>query len=677
MRVKRILVSLLVFSMIMSIGVSSALADGNGWTPPGLRKKGGMPPGLAKKLFKDVDDLPWAVKAIEDMKLKGLIKGEGNGRFVPRDEVTKLETIAMALRVMGWEEESTFIDHLPDIYNGEDVPNWAKGYITLAYEKGILDDVDMMHFRPNSPAKRYEVAKIVIKALGYEEEAEDHMDEELPFDDSSLVPSGAIGYVYLINDLEIMTGDNQNRFDPMGTLTRAEMAVLFSRLDKKVDSEADKYEFTGKVYRVYEDYIKIILEKEIKKIDVDEDEVVVYEGNDRVYYEEIEKGDIVRVTIEEGKAAYIEILDEDYDEDKIIRKYTGEVINLDKNDEDSIAIEIKEMVLVFKVIDDIDVEFKNGEGHFDDINKGDEVTITVDSKNRAREIKVYRYRKSEDVEIEGEIEKLDLVGIYHITIDDEEYRLSKEADVEIDDRNKDLDDLEVGMEVKAELEDNIVVSIEAEEIEKDEVKGEIEKLDLVGVYHITIDDEEYRLSKEADVEIDDRNKDLDDLEVGMEVKAELEDNIVVSIEAEEIEKDEVKGEIEKLDLVGVYHITIDDEEYRLSKEADVEIDDRNKDLDDLEVGMEVKAELEDNIVVSLEVENVEFEIEGEIKEISEMESGIKITIDDDDHEYEYFLDEDVDIEEDGEDIDVDDLDIGDEGDFKVRNRRIIKIDIDD
>ncbi|MTI68638.1 MAG: hypothetical protein FH751_00085 [Firmicutes bacterium] len=677
MRAKRILVSLLVISMIMSIGVSSAFAGGNGWTPPGLRKKGGMPPGLAKKLFKDVDNLPWAVKAIENMKLKGLIKGIGNGKFAPRDQVTKLETIIMALRVMGWEDESISIKHLPKDYKGKNISDWAKGYITLAYEKGILDDVDMMYFDPSEPAKRYEVAKIVIKALGYEEEAEDHMDEELPFEDSSLVPSGAIGYVYLINDLGIMTGDNQNRFDPMGTLTRAEMAVLFSRLDKKVDSEADKDEFTGKVYRIDDDYIKIILEKEIKKIDVDEDEVVVYEGNDRVYYEEIEKGDMVRVTIEEGKAAYIEILDSDYEENKIIRKYTGEVINLDKDDEDSIAIEIKEMVLVFKVIDDIDVEFKNGEGQFDEINKGDKVTITVDSKNRAREIEVYRYRKSEDVEIEGEIEELDLVGVYHITIDDEEYRLSKETDVEIDDRNKDLDDLEIGMEVKAKLEDNVVVSIEAEDIDKEEVEGEIEELDLVGVYHITIDDEEYRLSKEADVEIDDRNKDLDDLEVGMEVKAKLEDNVVVSIEAEDIDKEEVEGEIEELDLVGVYHITIDDEEYRLSKEADVEIDDRNKDLDDLEVGMEVKAKLEDNIVVSLEVENVEFEIEGEIKEISETESGIKITIDDDGQEYEYFLDEDVDIEEDGEDIDVDELEVGDEGDFKVENGRIIKIDIDD
>ena len=42
---------------------------------------------------------------------------------------------------------------------------WAYGYINVAYEKGILDNVDMMYFEPSQPALRHEVAKYVIRAL--------------------------------------------------------------------------------------------------------------------------------------------------------------------------------------------------------------------------------------------------------------------------------------------------------------------------------------------------------------------------------------------------------------------------------------------------------------------------------------------------------------------------------
>ena len=121
----------------------------------------------------------------------------------------------------------------------------GKGYVAVAYEKGILDDVDMMYFKPNDPAKRYEVAKYVIRALGYEREAQRSMDERLPFVDAELVPQGAVGYVYLVNDMKLMQGDNNRAFNPMGTLTRVEMAVLFHRLDQKVDSDIDENEYRG------------------------------------------------------------------------------------------------------------------------------------------------------------------------------------------------------------------------------------------------------------------------------------------------------------------------------------------------------------------------------------------------------------------------------------------------
>ena len=90
-------------------------------------------------------------RAIEKMFQKGLIKGIGDGKFAPKSSVTKLEAIIMSLRVMGWEDDAKAITELPKEYKGDQVDKWAVGYVSLAYEKGILDDVDMMYFKPHFP----------------------------------------------------------------------------------------------------------------------------------------------------------------------------------------------------------------------------------------------------------------------------------------------------------------------------------------------------------------------------------------------------------------------------------------------------------------------------------------------------------------------------------------------
>jgi hypothetical protein len=682
---RKIISLVLVFVLVCSLSVTTAFADnwkdesGNKF-PPGLSKWGGLPPGIAKKVFDDIDDFSWAKKAIEKMALKGLIKGDGNGLFRPGYSVSKLEAVIMALRVMGWEDEAKDIDRLPRKFKKKEIDDWAVGYITLAYDKGILDDVDMMYFNPKEPVKRHEVAKYVIRALGYEDEAQDHMDEELPFIDAEAVPVGSVGYVYLVNDMGLMEGDDQKRFNPMGTMTRAEMAVLFARLDDKVDSDVDNREVIGEIYRIHDETIALKVRGDIKLFKVDE-KVRVYDGRERIDYDDLKPGTKVVMELQDNEVIYIEVLDKE-DEDKIISRYSGVVKDIKTNRTRGIAIQAETMMLIFEVIDDVEVEFENGEGSFDEIEIGDEVSILVDTKNRAREIYVHREREHTgwDGEVEGVITEIDLVGIYHISIDNREYDLDEDAEVTVDGEEAELDDLEVGMEVEAEVEDDIVVKIKAESKEVEEVKGIIEKLDLVGTYHITIDDEVYRLDKDAEVTVDGEEAELDDLEVGMEVEAEVKDDIVVKIEAESKEVEEVKGIIERLDLVGTYHMTIDGEEYELDKEAEVEIEDEEAQLDDLEIGMEVEAKLENNIIIKIDAENTETEFEGEIITITKTSEGTKLTIKNEDNNKinEYLISEDVEIDiEDVRNPGIEDLKVGQEGEFKVVNNLIIKIEIDD
>ncbi|EOD01901.1 S-layer homology domain-containing protein [Caldisalinibacter kiritimatiensis] len=330
---KKFISTMIIFTLVLSLSTTAVFADNwkneSGKLPPGLAKKGFLPPGIAKKVFDDIDGFSWAEKAIARMAIKGMIQGRGNNRFAPAAPVNKLETVIMALRVMGWEEEAKEIDRLPEKYDGKKVHDWAVGYVALAYEKGILDEVDMMYFDPYEPAKRHEVAKYVIRALGYEEEAQDHMDEELPFVDALAVPQGSVGYVYLMNELGLMQGDDQNRFNPMGTLKRAEMAVLFSRLDKKVDSDVDYNEVIGKVYRIHKETIVLKVDGELRFFELD-DKVKVYKDNKLIRYKDIEIGSNVIIELKDDKVVYIEVIEET-NQDKIITKYSGVVKEINAN----------------------------------------------------------------------------------------------------------------------------------------------------------------------------------------------------------------------------------------------------------------------------------------------------------------------------------------------------------
>lgn len=500
----------------------------NSWC---LRKEG----WYEKDIFSDSDEVKWAQKAIEKLKLKGLLRGADDGKYYPTRAVTKIEAVVMALRIMDWEDEALSVKTLPKEYKGGEVQKWAIGYVTTAYKKGILDNVDMMYFKPNEPVKRHEVAKYVIRALGKEDEAEEYMDEDLPFVDAAAVPQGSVGYVYLINELGIMTGDGK-RFNPMGTLTRAEMAVLFDNLDEKVDSDKDLNEYKGIVKEIDDDEILVNINGKNKSFDVSDD-VVVYEDRKRIDYFDIQEGSKVVLQVEDGEVVYIEIIYKDKDADKIISKYTGELVKVGTA---TITVKIKDMTIIFEVIDDVEVYFKGVKGDFDELKAGDDVTVTVDNRNRARKIYVYREAEKEKKEkVKGVLTGIGLSGKYYISVDDEKYSLSKDAEVEIEDEDAELEDLAVGMKVEAEIEDGVVTYVYAQN-RRFEVEGEIKDI-IYGVNNklkleLEVDDEDYiyEVDEDAEITIEGiRNADLDDLERGMEGEFEIVNSTIVKIEIED------------------------------------------------------------------------------------------------------------------------------------------------
>ena len=593
---KKIVSLMLASTLFISAGTSVAFAGSwkNG-IPPGLAKKGKLPPGIAKKVvrqFDDIDEFNWAEKSIEKMAIKGVVKGIDQGKFAPQRAVTKLEAIIMALRVMGYEEDAK--SYLEKIIEGEkefelkdNIAQWAYGYISLAEEKGILDKVDMLDFKLNEPAKRYEVAKYLIRALGYEEEAKDHMDEELDFIDEANIPLGAVGYVYLANEKDIITGYPDGTFKPNKPVTRAEIAVMVNRLDEKVDSEIDQNEKYAEVVGVDDDEVTVKVGNQLKEFDVIDNVPVYNEEGKYVSMDEVEIGMKIKLQFnEKDTVIFIEI--KESEDKKIVREYEGKV---DHIDDDEITVKADNIRITFEIEDDVEILFDDEvEGKLEDILEGDEVELRVNEDDEVVYIEVDR--ELEEKEYEGEVVDVDDEDIT-IKVDSLRMTFDVEDDVEIlfdDEVEGKLEDILEGDEVELRVnEDDEVVYIEVDrELEYEKYNG----------YVIDVDDDSlsinisrriitFDIDSDFEVDFQDEDGEISDLEVGDEITVVLdEDNDVYEIIAKrDLDADMIIGE-----LVNVYDdnnqiVLKDDSEYKiynLSSDVEIYLNDDEIDLSDLE-----------------------------------------------------------------------------------------------
>ncbi len=463
------LIVLLIFSASINV-----FAEGNSCKVKYVNKKVVKQWNTSKynKKFNDTTNYNWAENAIERMALKGVIQGYGQGKFQPKKSVTKLEAVIMALRVMGYEEDAKL--NLQKIRNGEKklknkgyFQEWAYGYVAVAIEKGILDEVDLLEFGLNKAAKRHEVSKYIIRALGFEDEALEHMKDELRFIDAGAVPLGSVGYVYLSDEKGLIKGYPDGTFRPNNSVTRAEMAVLIARLDDKVDSDIDEMEKYAEVVEVGNDEIVLKIDNKNKEYDV-VDNAPVYKDGEYVSLDDVVEGTKVVVQFNDSREIiFIEIKSVD-EVHKIIKRFEGTIKDID---DDELVIKMDTMTIEFEIANDIEVLFNGDEGEVDDLDEGDEVIVIVDDKNRAKTIKVDR--DIEGIEIVTELEG-ELITVYEDVYDDdksyitiksddilETFYLDEDVKVYIDGDKEELEDLENGDEVEVEIVEEIVEKIKA------------------------------------------------------------------------------------------------------------------------------------------------------------------------------------------------------------------------
>jgi len=119
--------------------------------------------------------------------------------------------------------------------------HWANNYIGFMQEKNIMGGYDDGTFKPNQSITRQEVAAILVRALGLEDELGTITETDLV--DAEEIADWAVPYVLLLKELGIFGGYEDGTFRPEVPITREQFAVIISNAMKLPPAE-DEINFT-------------------------------------------------------------------------------------------------------------------------------------------------------------------------------------------------------------------------------------------------------------------------------------------------------------------------------------------------------------------------------------------------------------------------------------------------
>lgn len=216
----------------------------------------------------------WAEQRIIRIANKGIISGYPDGTFKPdapitRAEFAKIASVAFDLQV---KSALNYDDVKPDDWYYSYLEN-SDMYIPIyalptSYETNIpyqtISQQGLNNFLPNTPAMRMHIAEALVK-IKIEQE---NIDIAIP--DISIIKSeieskftdddyenlyamhGKISenvqrmfeYTWLANELRIMQGDDNGKFNPYGNVTRAELVTMIDRMLVKVSGTPLFYDYS-------------------------------------------------------------------------------------------------------------------------------------------------------------------------------------------------------------------------------------------------------------------------------------------------------------------------------------------------------------------------------------------------------------------------------------------------
>lgn len=156
----------------------------------------------------------WAEKNITAMIKLGAVKGYTDNTFKPNNKVTRAEFATMLVKALKLEgkSEKVFADT---------EKSWAKSYMSIAAENGIISGYGNNLAGPNDLITREQMAVMIAKAVKLNASS-----DELVFNDKNQISSWSKEYVSAAVKAKKISGYPDGSFNPKGNATRAEAITM-------------------------------------------------------------------------------------------------------------------------------------------------------------------------------------------------------------------------------------------------------------------------------------------------------------------------------------------------------------------------------------------------------------------------------------------------------------------
>lgn len=410
----------------------------------------------------------WAKKHVSKIALLGFASGMGDGTFAPNNSITQQDAIILVVRMMGLADK---VDSGTEVVLPFVVSDYAKPYVVLALSEKLISMQEELTGttggEPGSaawgtrPAKREWIAKLIVRAIGKQAEADAAMQQPTGFVDESSIGDGYRGYINVAKSLGIVSGTPEGTFNPANTVTRAEMAVFLGNAEKHLAKRPENLvsgeviSFNGATLSLVNDFGSTVT------YSVSPD-AGLYEqnSNNPISAARIGSGDYVNVIVYGNVAYYVELTDP-LEQMKVIEGVVSSVSTLNR----LILLEIDGSTEAFTVAENVVVHSASGSGmSFSAIPEGSTVQLRQKADDPQGEVvqivvkavPVYRT-------LEGTVESIGL-GTRVVEIRDAEtgvkdaFVIPSTLAIQREGETVELADLHVGDEVIVELKDNIVTA---------------------------------------------------------------------------------------------------------------------------------------------------------------------------------------------------------------------------
>ncbi|WP_276354130.1 S-layer homology domain-containing protein [Cohnella caldifontis] len=244
---KKTAVTALAVSMLAGSAAGVASAKSNHGNNGNGKGNGGAKANVHINLnFKDLNEkqMQWAYAHIIRLAAQGVFNGYDDGSFKPGNNISRVETIVAAVRLLGLEAEAQKPENMNATLNFKDFdqlkkkyPN-AVGYVAVALKNDLIGE-DETSIQPEKPATRLWASVLLVKGLKLGDEARADMTASLPFKDSKEIPAGSVGYVAVAVEKGIVSGYTDQTFKPNKPVTRAELATILDRLGVELPGQGN------------------------------------------------------------------------------------------------------------------------------------------------------------------------------------------------------------------------------------------------------------------------------------------------------------------------------------------------------------------------------------------------------------------------------------------------------